>query len=202
MRVAALLLAAGASRRLGRPKQLAELEGVPLVRRAAQAALGAGASPVAVVLGAEADAVGAVLADLDVVPVLNPAFEEGLASSIRSGLAGLAAGAPACDGVLLLLADQPRADAPALRRLLAGFEEAEGRRIVASAYAGVLGTPAVFPRARFAELAALRGERGARSVIEARRAEVVAVPLPGGELDVDTPEDLERARRDADRRLG
>jgi molybdenum cofactor cytidylyltransferase len=189
-RVAAVLLAAGGSRRLGQPKQLVELDGRPLVRRAAQAALAAGCSPVLAVLGARAREVAAALAGLGVEAVPNEAHAEGIASSIRAGVAAAGRATPACDGVLLLLVDQPRADAALLARLLARFAQGRGERIAACAYGGGLGAPAIFPRAQLPELAALRGDRGAKPLLEAARGRVLEVPFPGGALDVDTPDDL------------
>jgi CTP:molybdopterin cytidylyltransferase MocA len=195
-RVAAVLLAAGGSRRFGRPKQLAKIAGTSLVRRAAEAALGAGCEPLFVVLGAHAGEVGAELAGLAAERVANPAHAEGIASSIRAGVAAAGAATPSCDGALLLLVDQPRVDAALLGRLLGGFRQGGGVRPVACAYAGRVGVPAVFPRSLFGELAALRGDRGARSVLEARRAELLEVPFPEGAIDLDTPEDLARIDRE------
>jgi molybdenum cofactor cytidylyltransferase len=190
VRVAGVLLAAGASRRLGRPKQLVQLGGRSLVRRAAEAALGAGCAPLFAVVGAHAAEVLRELAPLAAVPVRNADWQEGIASSIRAGVAAAGAAVPACDGALLLLVDQPRVDADLLRRLLARFEEGGGARVVASAYGGGRGVPAVFPRASFPALAALRGDRGAKPLLEAQRAEVLEVLFPGGELDLDEPADL------------
>jgi molybdenum cofactor cytidylyltransferase len=195
--VGAVLLAAGASRRLGAPKQLAEISGETLVRRAARAALEAGCAPVVVVLGAEGDAVEDALRGLPLERVRNEAWREGMASSLRAGLAALEAAAPEGHGALLLLVDQPAVDAALLRRLLARFAEGGGARIAACAYGGGHGAPAIFPRSLFPALAALRGDRGAKALLAARRAELLAVDFPAGELDVDTAEDLERARREA-----
>jgi CTP:molybdopterin cytidylyltransferase MocA len=190
VRVAAVLLAAGASRRLGRPKQLVRLAGRSLVRRAAEAALGAGCAPLFAVVGAHADEVLRELEPLAAVPVRNAGWQEGIASSIRAGVAAAEAAAPGCDGALLLLVDQPRVDAELLRRLLARFGAGRGALPVASAYGGGRGVPAVFPRASFAALAALRGDRGAKALLEAPGAEVLEVPFPDGELDLDEPADL------------
>jgi len=193
--IAAVLLAAGASRRFGRPKQLAELGGEPLVRRAARAALAAGCDPVVVVLGAQAGAVAGALAGLPLTQLRNEAWEEGMAGSLRAGLAAADEAAPAARGALLLVADQPAVDAALLGRLLARFEEGGAARPVACAYGGSHGVPAILPRSLFPELAALRGDRGAKAVLAAHRAELLEVPFPDGELDVDTEEDLARARR-------
>jgi molybdenum cofactor cytidylyltransferase len=195
--VGAVLLAAGASQRLGTPKQLAEIAGETLVRRAARAALEAGCAPVVVVLGAEGDAVADALHGLALERVRNEGWREGMASSLRAGLGALEAAAPQARGALLLLVDQPAVDAALLRRLLARFAEGGGARIAACVYGGGHGAPAIFPRALFPELAALRGDRGAKSLLAAHRAELLAVDFPAGELDVDTAEDLDRARRGA-----
>jgi CTP:molybdopterin cytidylyltransferase MocA len=120
-----------------------------------------------------------------------------VASSIRAGIARAAASTPACDGALILLVDQLRVDAQLLRELLARFASGAGARVAACAYAGSLGVPAVFPRALFPELECLRGDRGARSLLEARRHDVLALDFPDGALDVDTPRDLARIAQQA-----
>ena len=190
-----MLLAAGGSSRLGRPKQLLVHRGEPLVRRAARAALDAGAAPVVAVLGADADAVRAALAGLPGVrTVVNAQWATGLASSLAAGIGAVlgdgAHDAEARDGVLVLLADQPLVDADALRRLLQAFDA--GHRVVASSYAGTLGVPAVFGREHLAALQAIGGDRGAGAWLRERRAEVTAVPMDAAALDVDTAADVAR----------
>ena len=188
---AALVLAAGGSRRLGRPKQLLRWEGITLLRRAAMAALGSGASPVLCVLGHEAAACGAEIADLPVHAVLHPGWQEGMATSLRAGLAALADLAPAATGLLVLPCDQPRVDAELLRRLLAAAA-VPACPLVACRYAGAYGPPAIFPTRCFTELERLTGDRGARAVLAAHAAELVVVDFPGGAEDVDRAEDLAR----------
>lgn len=185
-----LLLAAGAARRYGRAKQVETLaDGTALVRHAALAAL-AVCSELRVVVGAHRAAVIAALAGLPVAIVEHEHWARGMGASIACGLRSLIA-----DGIraplLLSLADQPRVDAGALLRLLAA---AEGRpdSIVVSDYGVGRGPPSLFPPRLFAELAALDGDEGARSLLKSHAAEVITVPLPEGADDIDTPDDYRR----------
>lgn len=194
--VGAVVLAAGGSTRLGHPKQLVTLDGRPLVARAAAAALGAGAEPVVVVLGAHADAVRAALGGLAVHPVAHPGWAGGLGSSLGCGVAALAERAPAADAVLVTLADQPLVTADDLRRLCDAWASAADRdaAIVAAAYADTVGVPAVFGRAHLAALRDLPQGAGAGGLLRAAGDRVVRVPVPGAAVDVDTPADLARLR--------
>jgi molybdenum cofactor cytidylyltransferase len=183
-RIAALVLAAGGSTRMGAPKQLLRLEDRSFVRRAVEAASAAGCVPVFVVLGAGAERVREELTGLAVRVVENAAWRDGLGGSIAAGLRALAReDVSAC---LVLLADQPLVGPCELERLLEAG--AEGN-LVASRVDGALGPPALFPRALFPSLAALSGDAGARSLLRARSAGVVAVDLGLRALDVDTPAD-------------
>lgn len=186
----AVILAAGASARLGRPKQLLALGGEPLVRRAARAAAEAGYAPVIVVVGAGAAAVAAALAGAPCVAVEHPGWRSGVAGSIRRGLEALTALRPDAGGVLLAACDQPRVDAAHLAALAEALADG-AHAVAASAYAGTLGVPALFARPVLDELRALEGEQGARSVIARSPGRVAAVALPGGERDVDTEADWE-----------
>lgn len=190
----AVLLAAGRSSRLGSPKQLLAFEGRSLVRRAALAALGSGCDGVVVVLGAGAQAVSRELSGLDLIQVENPEWEEGIGASIRRGVEAALERDPECEAVLLLLADQPAVSAPLLTRLLAERRES-GSELVACAYAGSLGVPALFGRPHFPALRALGGDRGAKAILLAHAARVRRVAFPEGAIDVDTPEDVETHRR-------
>lgn len=172
MNVAAVVLAAGFSRRLGRPKHLVELAGETLLARAVRVANEAGLFPVYVVLREATVVPGAVT-------VLNEEASEGMASSIRCGIAV----AGEVEGVVVIACDQVLLTAEHLRMLV-------GRGVCGSGYAGRVGVPAFFPRAAFGELMKLRGDVGARALL--RGAKVV-----GNEAlatDVDTEEDLRRAR--------
>ena len=185
-RVGCVVLAAGASRRLQQPKQLLLHRGEPLVRQAATAACQSNAATCAVVVGAHATAVSVALSGLPLEIIENGNFAEGLASSIRVALAW--AEQRRCSALLLALCDQPRLTTAHLDRLIRAHR---GALTVASRYAGKNGVPALFPEARFAELAELRGDVGASALLN-RNAPVTSVPWPEGELDVDTPEAARR----------
>ncbi len=189
-RVGAVVLAAGGSTRLGTPKQLLVFEGEPLVRRAARAALSAGASPVLVVVGAESPRVRAALDGLANVGVVEHArWAEGLASSLAIGLRALLDAAPV-DAALVTLADQPYVDAPELATLVARCSPTSP--IVAAEYDGIVGVPVVVARALVPELLTLHGDRGAGAWLRAQGDRVTRVPLPAAAIDVDTPEDAAR----------
>jgi len=190
-RHAAVLLAAGGSRRLGVPKQLLLIDGVPLVRRAALAALATAPAQAVVVVGAGGDAVYAAVADLAIARVECDRWEEGISASIRAGLQALVGD---IDAALFLVCDQPALDASHLRKLVECWR-ATSQRAAASAYGGVLGVPAILPCGWFDELRALTGDRGARDLLRSRPEEAVAVPAPALAHDVDLPGDLDRQRK-------
>ncbi|HEY0944011.1 MAG TPA: nucleotidyltransferase family protein [Opitutaceae bacterium] len=189
LRVGVVLLAAGGSLRMGRPKQLLPLEGRPLLVRAAEAALASPAWPVVVVLGAQADAIRPALARLPVLIAENPAWAEGMASSLRAGLGVLDAFSTHIDAAIFALCDQPAFSADTIRRLIAA-QQATGRSMVAARYGGHLGAPALFLRSHFHALTTLTGDQGARQLlVTAAPDAVAAVDLPELAVDLDTPAD-------------
>lgn len=187
MKVAAVVLAAGGSSRFCEPKQLLEIDGRSLVRRAAEAARDGGCASVFVVLGAYAERIRPEIDESTFRVVLNTAWSEGLASSIQAGIAVVEAD-PTCDAVLLMACDQPQIDAGIVRRILDGFCGST-RAIVACDYAGTLGVPALLGRDYFGELAALRGDRGAKAVLRGHEQRLTRVSWPEGAADIDTPDD-------------
>jgi molybdenum cofactor cytidylyltransferase len=191
--IAVIVLAAGASTRMGRQKLTLPLaDGRPLVRAAVEQVLAADLDDVVVVLGREAEAVASALRGLPIRTVVNPRYAEGQSTSLRAGLDALAQDTEAA---VVALGDQPLPDPRLLRQLVEAFR-ASGRPIVAPLYRDGRGNPVLFASSVFDELRRVEGDRGGRLVVArdpARVAEVpVDAPMPA---DIDTPDDYEAARR-------
>jgi molybdenum cofactor cytidylyltransferase len=182
----AIVLAAGASTRFGSPKQLVRVNGRPLMHSAVAHAVEVAGHSVTVVLGANAAELAPLLKHTPASVIVNRDWHEGLGSSIRAGVARVPG---SCTAVLLLLADQAAVTTEDLRRLIGAWRR-QPEYIVAAQYSGTVGAPAIFPRSRFADLAGLRGDSGARSVFMRNPDRVVRVPMESAALDIDTPEDL------------
>jgi molybdenum cofactor cytidylyltransferase len=202
-RIAAVVLAAGRSTRMGGPnKLLAEIAHRPLVRIAAEAALASRARPVIVVAGHQRDELVKAVADLPVQVVHNPDFADGLATSVRAGISAVPA---ECDGALVCLGDMPRVDAALINRLIEAFDLERGALIALPTVHGKRGNPVLWSRRFFPDLMAVEGDVGGRHLIERYGEAVVEVPLAGEAqlADVDTPEalcglkqEMEQTRRD------
>jgi molybdenum cofactor cytidylyltransferase len=193
-KVAAVVLAAGRSTRMGGPNKLLEdLGGKPLVRHAVEAALASNARPVVVVVGHQRERVAAALAGLAVTLVENAAYAEGLSGSIRAGIAALPETA---DGALILLGDMPEVDAPLIDRLISAFDPARGALVVVPSRDGRRGNPVLWARRFFGDLVRLDGDAGARHLIVANAESVAEVAASGERAfrDIDTPEALSAAR--------
>lgn len=193
-RVAALVLAAGRSTRMGeRNKLLCAVDGVPLVLRAANAACASRACQVMVVTGHEAERVEAALDGRPVSFTHNPDYAQGMAGSLRRGLRALRCDV---DAVIVLLADMPGIDAAVVDRMIDAFDPAQPAILVPE-HAGRRGNPILWPRRFFAEMAALSGDTGARGLLEQYAREVRRVPFdsPAIFADVDTPEALRALER-------
>jgi len=188
--VAGILLAGGGSSRLGAPKQLVEFAGDALIVRAARAATDHCTAGLVVVTGAVREPVEAALAGIAATVVNNPDWREGIGASIRCGVRAVD---PRADAFLLLLCDQPHVGSDELAALIAAWRAAPDS-IAAAGYASSRGVPAVFPASYRPRLAELRGDRGARTLIDTTD-EVVVVDMPAAAIDVDTPEDLTNLHR-------
>ena len=186
--VAGIILAAGASRRLGRSKQLLLWRGKPFILHVARAALDAGLVPAAVVTGAEADDVRAALAGVPVEIVHNPHWAEGQSTSVRAGLQALP---PEATAAVFLLADQPHIPVELVRALIEQHAQAQSP-IVAPMVEGKRGNPVLFDRAVFPDLMSLQGDAGGRQVFSRYPIANVLWNDPKLLLDVDTLEDYEQ----------
>ena len=183
---AAIVLAAGASTRLGQAKQLVEIDGEPQLRRVTRYALATRPVDCIVVLRRNAGHIEAALDGLAARILCIGDANEGMAASLRAGVAALDA---RCAGALVVLTDQPALGEAHLERMCAAWRDAPARA-VASAYAGVIGTPALLPRSWFEAVAALRGDVGARALLRERSAQTVAIEAPELARDLDVPDDL------------
>jgi molybdenum cofactor cytidylyltransferase len=180
-------LAAGGSSRLGEPKQLLTYLGKTLLRHVTDEALAAGIGPVLVVLGADSTRIKYTLHESSLV-IINGQWEEGMASSIRSGLWGMLKAYPLLDGVILAVCDQPFVSGSLFRKLV-WCRESTGKHIVACTYNNVLGTPVLFDKKYFPHLLRLQGQQGAKRLIALYSEDVSSVPFELGEIDIDRPED-------------
>jgi molybdenum cofactor cytidylyltransferase len=187
-KIAAIVLAAGASTRLGMPKQLIRCGPQTFLRHAATAALGSRASTTLVVLGSNAELMRRDLSGVSVHLVHNPQWPEGVGTSIRAGISWLLRHDPDCDGAVLMVCDQPYVSSQVIDRLIATFSSS-GKQIVASAYAETLGVPALFSRDVFGELLKLAPGEGAKGLINEKREAVAELPFAEGCIDLDTPDD-------------
>ena len=192
--VPAVLLAGGASQRLGQPKQLlrlAQFNGETLLDRAVHLAQEPGADPVYVVLGALAEQIQHDAQLINCTVLLNLDWAEGMASSLRKGIRAVMEQLPKASAALLMVCDQPALSAEHLRQLLA-IHYAEPEIVAASCYANRSGVPVVVPSKLFSALLELHGDQGARAVLQQAGLRVKEIDFPDGAWDIDSPEDLPR----------
>lgn len=187
-KAAVVVLAAGASTRLGQPKQLLPYKGSTLLAHAAATALAARVGPVLVVLGNESARMREALAGLDVDTVANQDWKEGMSASIRAGVGGVEKKWPGVRALVLMTCDQPLVP-PRMLRELAESVMATTKRIAACAYGGTAGVPAAFARKLFPDLLRLTGDRGARALILTRADELRTFECPEAAVDIDTAAD-------------
>ncbi len=184
--VGAILLAAGESSRLGRSKQFIEVEGKPLVVRQAALLAGIGFARVVVVTGAECDRVADSLSALSVICEFNPGWEQGMGSSLASGVSAMPERVRAA---LVMLCDQWKIESADLQRLLSAWSQ-NPQAAVVSKFQDTAGPPAILPRAMFDRLSRLQGDTGARKILRRWKGDVVSVPTPHAATDLDLPRHL------------
>lgn len=192
---ALILLAAGASTRMGQPKQLLRYQGESLLQRTLRIAMDTPFHPLAVVLGARMEEMEAELEGADALIVRNSAWASGMGSSVAAGLEALLRAEPGLDAACFILVDQPYLAAAHLLELRRQLEQAPEKLGAASAYRQTLGVPAIFRKVLFPELLKLHGQKGAKPVIEKYKGQLISVPFPQGHIDLDTPEDWQELLR-------
>jgi len=193
MNIAALILAAGSSSRMGVPKQLLQLGDKTLIQLCCETALKTNCSSVYCVIGADALKVKENIASYEVKIVENTAYHKGLSSSLKTGIAFVET--KHFDAVLILLADQPKISADQLNSLIDLFLK-QPDRAVASLYKNGLGVPAVFPKKDFHHLKSLSGDKGAKALLAQNAAQIQSIPFDDL-IDIDTIEDYHNLLKDA-----
>jgi len=188
-----IVLAAGASARMKQPKQLLEFEGKKLLRRAVETAVESVYEPVIVVLGANSELIKAEIEELNVEVVYNENWQNGLSSSIKTGIEKLLEAAPEISACIITLADQPLVQSHHLNKFAEEFC-LTNKAIIAAEYNETLGVPAIFPREIFADFNELSGDKGAKPIIEKHRENLSVIALPEAAFDIDTAEDLRGMR--------
>ena len=185
-----VILAAGASTRLGEPKQLLQYNGKTLLDHSVNEAVNAKADAVVVILGKNADLFKNEIHKEKVSVLINKDWEEGMASSVRLGLASLLKIKPYIDSVIFMVCDQPHISASVLNELIA-TQQKTTKQIVTCNYGGTIGPPALFHKKYFRELAKLNGDIGAKNIIQQNMHDVATVLFPEGKIDIDTKEDYD-----------
>ena len=186
-----IILAAGASTRMGKPKQLLPYQESSLLQHAIRTASGTGCNPVIVVLGAHSNEILSTIENTTIIIAKNQHWSEGLGSSVRAGINTLIEYAPAANSVILMLCDQPFVTAALLKQLVE-TKAATNKNIIASRYQDTAGVPVLFNSSFFPKLLQLQGQDGAKKLLLKYPDEVAVIPFPEGVIDIDTPEDYER----------
>lgn len=185
-----VILAAGASTRLGKPKQLLQYHGKTLLDHSVNEAINAKADAVVVILGKNADLLQNKIDNQKVNVVINKDWEEGMAASVRLGLATLLKIKPYIDAVIFMVCDQPHISSLVLNELITRQQKTT-KQIVTCNYGGSIGPPALFHKKYFRELAKVKGDIGARNIIQQNMNDVATILFPEGKIDIDTQEDYD-----------
>lgn len=189
-----VILAGGASTRLGRPKQLLQYRGKTLLNHAVNEAINAKADAVVVILGKNADLFEGEIDNQEVSVVINKNWKEGMASSVRLGLDTLLKSKPYIDAVILMVCDQPHISSSVLNELITKQQKTT-KQIVTCNYGESIGPPALFHKKYFRDLAKLNGDVGARNIIEQNMHDVAMILFPEGNIDIDTEADYDALKK-------
>ncbi|MBL0742392.1 nucleotidyltransferase family protein [Chryseolinea lacunae] len=191
LKIGVVVLAAGASTRMGRSKQLLTIEAMPLLARTAKIALASEADEVTVVLGANTPAHREVLTALPVSIVENKYWEAGMGSSIKAGLQQILHTWPYIDAVLFMVCDQPEVTTHHLNDLINHYRDSNSA-VVASFYSGSAGVPALFGKVLFDDLLKIEDREGAKKIIQQNANQLATIDFPEGAVDLDTPADVQK----------
>ncbi len=189
-----VILAGGASTRMGRPKQLLQYNGKTLLNHAVNEAINAKADAVVVILGKNADLFEGEIDKEEVRVVINENWKEGMASSVRLGLDTLLKIKPYIDAVIFMVCDQPHISSSVLNELITKQQKTT-KQIVTCNYGESIGPPALFHKKYFRDLARLNGDVGARNIIEQNIHDVAMILFPEGKIDIDTEDDFEALKK-------
>jgi molybdenum cofactor cytidylyltransferase len=188
--VGMLIMAAGSSKRFGRPKQLEVFKGRSLVRRSVETAIDAGLKHLICVTGREYELIKAELRDLPCRIIFNQEYQAGIGASIRHGFQSLLIDQPTLGAVMIMHADQPLIRSGLLTKMIETYEPSRSM-IVAASYAGTFGVPVLIDRIYFPAFMKLEGDEGGKKILLKHARHIVGIPFPEGAQDIDTREDLE-----------
>jgi molybdenum cofactor cytidylyltransferase len=189
MLVGIIILAAGSSSRLGQHKQQIKVEGKSLLERTTQAALDSGAHPIIVVLGNQAATHKKIIEPLPVSMVIHEDWSKGMGSTLKAGIQSLLKDYPETEAIIISVCDQPYLTADHFKKLISVYSNTSSE-VVTSHYKDTKGVPALFSKSLFQKLLQLEDEEGARKIIQQHKGTIALVPFEKGEVDIDTPEDL------------
>ena len=189
--IAIIILAAGASTRMGRPKQLLPYQGRSLLRHTIENAVASVCKPIVVVLGANAENIRSQISESDIKIVENPDWHLGMSSSIRRGISSIITDYQNIDAAVITVGDQPFLSADIINHLVSKYHNTK-KPIIACEYANTLGVPVLFNQSFFSKLANLTEDVGAKKLIKNHYHEVFSIPFPLGAIDIDTPDDYQQ----------
>ena len=192
MTTAVLLLAAGASARMGQPKMFLTWQGETLLQHAVSAAATV-STPVFVVTGQHTSTIATALHNSAVQLIPNDQWQEGMGTSVAAGVTGIIQAGHMPDAIIIVVCDQPFITAELLQQMMAA-KESSGKGIVGCSYDNTIGTPVLFDKKYFPALQQLNGQQGAKRLLQQFPDDVATVPFPLGNIDIDTPEDYERLK--------